>query len=121
MVKEPGEQVLSGSFVVAGTGCVRATGAAAIVGHETAGRPGPTSGQHGRARWTGDRLPADSEPAALVVLAEELRQDAAETVRYLLGQGVEIKVLSGDAPRAVAAIARRAGIPLHGDPGMPLG
>jgi cation-transporting P-type ATPase E len=89
--------------------------AAAIAGHETAGHRvlllASTAGP-----LDGDRLPADSEPAALVVLAEELRQDAAETVRYLLGQGVEIKVLSGDAPRAVAAIARRAGIPLHGDP-----
>ncbi|HLK73570.1 MAG TPA: HAD-IC family P-type ATPase [Streptosporangiaceae bacterium] len=89
--------------------------AAAIAGHETAGHRvlllASTAGP-----LDGDRLPADNEPAALVVLAEELRQDAAETVRYLLGQGVEIKVLSGDAPRAVAAIARRAGIPLHGDP-----
>jgi cation-transporting ATPase E len=64
----------------------------------------------------GDRLPADAEPTALVVLAEELRPDAALTVRYLLDQGIEIKVLSGDAPRAAAAIARRAGIPVHGEP-----
>jgi magnesium-transporting ATPase (P-type) len=64
----------------------------------------------------GDRLPVRAEPAALVVLAEELREDAAATVRYLLGQGVTIKVLSGDAPRAVAAIAGRAGIPVHGPP-----
>ncbi len=64
----------------------------------------------------GDRIPAGAEPAALVVLAEELRQDAAATVRYLLGQGVAIKVLSGDAPRAVAAIAQRAGIPVDGIP-----
>ena len=64
----------------------------------------------------GDRLPAGAEPAALMVLAEELRPDAAATVRYLLGQGVAIKVLSGDAPRAVAAIAERAGIPVNGIP-----
>ena len=64
----------------------------------------------------GDRIPAGAEPAALVVLAEELRQDAAATVRYLVGQGVAIKVLSGDAPRAVAAIAERAGIPAGGSP-----
>ena len=41
----------------------------------------------------------------LIVLAEELRQDAAASVRYLLEEGITIKVLSGDAPRAVAAIA----------------
>jgi cation-transporting P-type ATPase E len=50
------------------------------------------------------------------VLAEELRAEASETVRYLAGQGVTVKVLSGDAPQAVAAIARRAGIPESGDP-----
>ena len=47
---------------------------------------------------------------------QELRDDTAATVRYLLGQGVAIKVLSGDAQRAVAAIAERAGIPVTGPP-----
>jgi cation-transporting P-type ATPase E len=60
--------------------------------------------------------PPDAEPAALLVLAEELRDETAATVRYLLDQGVTIRVLSGDAPRAVAAIARRAGIPAEGEP-----
>lgn len=55
-------------------------------------------------------LPLGAAPAALLVLAEELRDETAATVRYLRAQGVRIKVLSGDAPRAVAAIARRAGI-----------
>ena len=63
----------------------------------------------------GDHVPA-AEPAALLVLTEELREEASQTVRYLADQGVTIKVLSGDAPRAVAAIARRAGIPAGGDP-----
>ena len=62
----------------------------------------------------GDRPPAGIEPAALLVLTEELREETTRTVRYLAGQGVTIKVLSGDAPRAVAAIAERAGIPARG-------
>jgi cation-transporting ATPase E len=64
----------------------------------------------------GDRPPAGAEPAALLVLTEELRDEVAQTVRYLSGQGVTIKVLSGDSPRAVAAIAQHAGIPLSGEP-----
>ena len=64
----------------------------------------------------GAKLPAGAEPAALIVLAEELRPDAAASVRYLLAEGITIKVLSGDAPRAVAAIAGRAGIPAGGLP-----
>jgi cation-transporting ATPase E len=62
------------------------------------------------------RPPDDVTPAALLVLTEELRDEASQTVRYLAGQGVAIKVLSGDAPGAVAAIAQRAGIPAGGDP-----
>jgi cation-transporting P-type ATPase E len=63
-----------------------------------------------------NQVPAGAEPAALLVLTEELRDEASRTVRYLADQGITIKVLSGDSPRAVAAIARRAGIPEHGDP-----
>jgi cation-transporting P-type ATPase E len=64
----------------------------------------------------GDRLPGGLSPAALLVLAEELRDETAETVRYLVEQGVTIKVMSGDAPGSVAAIAARAGIPALGPP-----
>jgi cation-transporting ATPase E len=46
----------------------------------------------------------------LVVLAEELRADTRATVAFFRAEGVEIKVLSGDAPETVAAIAADAGI-----------
>ena len=55
--------------------------------------------------------PAGLRPLGLVVLAEELRPDARETVAFLLEQGVELRVISGDAPATVAAIAADAGIP----------
>ena len=51
---------------------------------------------------------------ALLVLAERSGSEAAATVRYLLDQGITIKVLSGDAPPTVAAIAERVGIPVTG-------
>ena len=63
---------------------------------------------------TAPNRPARSTPVALLVLAEHLRQDAEATVRYLLGQGITIKVLSGDAPGTVSAIAGRVGIPALG-------
>jgi cation-transporting P-type ATPase E len=50
----------------------------------------------------------------LVVLAEELRPNVGDTIAFLLGQGIEVKVLSGDNPKTVAAIARDVGIPVHG-------
>ena len=55
--------------------------------------------------------PAPLEPLGLVVLAERLRPDARETVAFFRAQGIELKVISGDAPDTVAAIAADAGIP----------
>ena len=58
--------------------------------------------------------PAKLEPLGLVVLAEELRPNVNATIAFLREQEVEIKVLSGDAPETVAAIARDVGIPVAG-------
>jgi cation-transporting ATPase E len=55
--------------------------------------------------------PGAVTPAALVVIDQRLRADAAETVEYFLAQGVHINVISGDNPATVGAIAREAGIP----------
>ncbi len=51
------------------------------------------------------------EPVALLVIDQVLRPDAATTVAYFRSQGVALKVISGDNPATVAAIAERAGIP----------
>jgi magnesium-transporting ATPase (P-type) len=50
------------------------------------------------------------EPAALVVLAEEIKPDAAETLAQLVAQGVAVKLISGDHPSTVARIASRVGL-----------
>ena len=55
-------------------------------------------------------------PLALVTLGDELRPDVAETIVGLREQGVAMKVLSGDDPRTVAALAARAGL----DAGAPV-
>jgi cation-transporting P-type ATPase E len=57
------------------------------------------------------RLPSGLKPAALVVLAERVRDDAAQTLRYFTEQGVALKVISGDNPRTVGAVAARVGVP----------
>jgi cation-transporting P-type ATPase E len=61
-------------------------------------------------------LPPGLRLLGLVVIGEQLRADAATTVQYLLSQGVELKVLSGDRPETVAAIATAAGVPQIGAP-----
>jgi cation-transporting P-type ATPase E len=60
--------------------------------------------------------PADLHPLGIVIIGERLRPNARETVAYLLEQGVELRVLSGDRPETVAAIARDAGVPEKGPP-----
>ena len=63
------------------------------------------------AELTGENLPTDLEPRALVLLEDEVRSDAHETLQYFVEQGVTLKVISGDHPGTVAAVARRAGVP----------
>jgi cation-transporting P-type ATPase E len=54
-------------------------------------------------------------PVAVVALADELRPEVAETIARFHADGVAIKVLSGDDPRTVAALATQAGLDA-GDP-----
>ena len=56
-------------------------------------------------------LPVDFSPAGLVICADEIRPDAADTVDYFGREHVVTKVISGDNPRTVAAIARRCRVP----------
>jgi magnesium-transporting ATPase (P-type) len=59
-----------------------------------------------------DGPPPGLAPLGLVVLAEQLRPNARATVEYLQSQGVQLKVLSGDRPETVSAIAADVGIPV---------
>lgn len=59
-------------------------------------------------------LPAGLAAAGLIVLSEQVRPDAPETLAYFRDQGVQVKVISGDNPTTVAAVARRAGVQAPG-------
>lgn len=72
----------------------------------TAGREGTAGGGSGP-----DAPPADADVLGLVVIAERLRPNVSATIAFLSEQGVAVKVLSGDAPATVAAIARDVGLP----------
>ena len=56
-------------------------------------------------------LRSDLVPAALIVLAEHVREDAEQTLRYFTEQGVALKVISGDNPRTVGAVAAALHLP----------
>src|SRR6476619_6879435 len=50
-------------------------------------------------------------PLALIVLEETLRPDAQETIAYMRDQEMDLKLISGDAPQTVTAVASSVGIP----------
>jgi cation-transporting P-type ATPase E len=55
-------------------------------------------------------LPLGLAPLGLVSLADELRPRVAETLREFAAAGIEVKVISGDDPRTVRALATQAGL-----------
>jgi cation-transporting ATPase E len=50
-------------------------------------------------------------PIALVVLRERLRPDAAQIIAYYIDQGLSVKLISGDNPATVGALAASVGVP----------
>lgn len=58
----------------------------------------------------GAELPKDLKPIALLLLTDVIRQEAPDTLKFFDSQEVDLKVISGDDPVTVAAIARRAGL-----------
>ena len=66
---------------------------------------------HAEGQLTSESLPPGLRAEAFIVLTERLRPDAAETLAYFAAQGVALKVISGDSPQTVAAVAVGAGLP----------
>jgi cation-transporting ATPase E len=73
-----------------------------VLGHS----PHPISPEQADA----ERLPDDLVPIVVLTFREQVRPDAAQTLSYFREQGVGIRVISGDNPRTVAAIAREVGV-----------
>jgi cation-transporting ATPase E len=69
---------------------------------------------------TDGRPPPDAPPAgapvAVVAIEERVRANARSTLDYFAAQGVTVKVMSGDDPRTVAAVAGRVGLTVTGAP-----
>ena len=63
-----------------------------------------------------DKLPSNLTPIAIVTFKEKVRGDASQTLSYLREQGVSVRIISGDNPSTVAAIAAEAGLEIIGHP-----
>ncbi len=57
-----------------------------------------------------EQLPLTMKPIALIVLTDNIRPEAIETIKWFKENDVQVKVISGDNPITVSEIAKRAGI-----------
>ena len=58
----------------------------------------------------GETLPAGLQLLGLVSLSDELRPGVSRALAAFLGAGVQLKLISGDNPETVAALARQTGL-----------
>ena len=56
------------------------------------------------------RLPQNIIPVGFVLLSDKIRPEAKTLIKYLNLQDVDVKIISGDNPVTVSAIARRVGV-----------
>lgn len=55
-------------------------------------------------------IPNDFKAIALLIIADNVREDAISTIKWFKDNGVQIKVISGDNPITVSEVAKRVGI-----------
>lgn len=54
--------------------------------------------------------PSDLRPHTLALLEDRVRDDAGPALQFFADQGVDVKVISGDHPATVTAVARKTGL-----------
>ena len=57
-----------------------------------------------------DNLPKDFSPIALIIIADNVREDAISTIKWFKENNVAVKVISGDNPVTVSEVSKRVGI-----------
>lgn len=57
-----------------------------------------------------DGIVGEPTPFAFIAIHDQIRDTAAQTIRYFIDQGVDLKVISGDDARTVAGIAEKVGV-----------
>ncbi len=65
---------------------------------------------HSSTSIVGDKLPSILKPIAIISIADNIREDAIETIKWFKDNDVDVKVISGDNPITVSEVAKRAGI-----------
>jgi len=61
-------------------------------------------------RMCGKELPLNLKAIGLLIIADEVRRGAIDTIQYFYSQDMDIKIISGDNPLSVSKIAGSVGI-----------
>lgn len=61
-------------------------------------------------QMSGERVPSLLRPTAIITLADNIRSDAIDTIKWFRENDVDIKIISGDNPVTVSEVARRVGV-----------
>lgn len=65
---------------------------------------------HSNGKLVGDKIPSNLKPLAIISIADNIRSDAAQTIRWFKENDVAVKIISGDNPVTVAEVAKRVGV-----------
>ena len=65
---------------------------------------------HSEQETKGTESPTGLEPLGLFLITDVIREEAPDTLAFFDSQGVDLKVISGDDPVTVSAIAKKAGL-----------
>ena len=65
---------------------------------------------HSEQETKGTERPTGLEPLGLFLITDVIREEAPDTLAFFDSQGVDLKVISGDDPMTVSAIAKKAGL-----------
>lgn len=62
-------------------------------------------------KWNGKKeIPKISTPISLIIIEDNVKSDAIETIKFFKDNGVDVRVISGDNPVTVSEVAKRVGI-----------
>ncbi|MCQ2387401.1 MAG: HAD-IC family P-type ATPase [Clostridia bacterium] len=66
---------------------------------------------HSKSEIIDDTIPNNFSPIALILVTDNIREDAIDTIKWFKENEVAVKVISGDDPVTVSEVSKRAGIP----------
>lgn len=65
---------------------------------------------HSKNSFREKELPKDIEVLGVILMTDKIRKNAKTTLQYFKEQGVDIRIISGDNPKTVSNVAKRAGV-----------